>query len=200
MISAFYSKIPRRIRQLILFILIILAAYFILRFLFVDVKKIPSEFLQARQEASLIAQDIVNLSNQSVNSFDEIAKFDKDKKYNEALVLVSKELENNRQARQKAISLSVQLETMTKNLDKISPVSAGQKALEAISSETSLISRLINYNDYLIQLLEALQKKFMGESDGDKISELIGKINDEIQAINDLNRKFNDTMSEFDSK
>ena len=200
MISTFYSKIPHRIRILILFIIIILAAYFVLRFFGVDVKNIPEDFLRARQEASLIAQDIVTISNESTNSFDEIARLDKERKYTEALVLISKELERNRQAREKAIKLSVQLETMAKNLAQISPSSAGQKALEAISSETALISRLITYNDYLTQLLEILQGKFLGKNQGDKIPELIAQINGEIQAINDLNRKFNETMKEFDLK
>ena len=169
MISTFYSKIPHRIRILILFIIIILAAYFVLRFFWVDVKNVPEDFLQARQEASLIAQDIVTISNESTNSFAEIARFDKERKYTEALVLISKELERNRQAREKAIKLSVQLETMAKNLAQISPSSAGQKALEAISSETALISRLITYNDYLTQLLEILRGKFLGKNQGDKI-------------------------------
>lgn len=200
MISTFYSKIPHRIRLLILFIIIILAAYFVLRFFWVDVKNIPEDFLRARQEASLIAQDIVTISNESTNSFTEIARLDKERKYTEALVLISKELERNRQAREKAIKLSVQLETMAKNLAQISPSSAGQKALEAISSETALISRLITYNDYLTQLLEILQGKFLGKNQGDKIPELIAQINGEIQAINDLNQKFNETMKEFDLK
>ncbi len=198
MISNFYSKIPQRVRILILFIFIILLAYFVLRFLVVDVKNVPEDFLRARQEASLIAQDIVTISNESTNSLGEIARLDKERKYTEALVLISKELERNRQARERAIKLSVQLETMARNLAQISPSSAGQKALEAISSETALISRLITYNDYLTQLLEILRGKFLGKNQGDKIPELIAQINGEIQAINDLNRKFNETMKEFD--
>jgi len=200
MISNFYSKIPKRVRILILFIFIILLAYFVLRFLIVDIKNVPEDFLRARQEASLIAQDIVTISNESTNSLGEIVRLDKERKYTEALVLISKELERNRQARERAIKLSVQLETMAKNLAEISPASAGQKALEAISSETALISRLITYNDYLTQLLEILRGKFLGKTDGDRIAELITKINDEARAINDLNQKFNDTMNEFDLK
>jgi len=198
MIFGFYSKIPHRIRILILFVFIILLAYFVLRFLMVDVKNIPEDFLRARQEASLIAQDIVAVSNESSNTFDEIAKLDKERRYSEALVLVSRELQRNREAREKAIKLSVQLETMAKNIAQISPSSDGQKALQAISSETALISRLITYNDYLTQLLEILQDKFLGKNQGDRIPELIAQINGEIQAINDLNQKFNDIMKDFD--
>jgi hypothetical protein len=89
---------------------------------------------------------------------------------------------------------------MAKNLAQISPASASQKALEAVSSETALISRLITYNDYLTQLLEVLRGKFLGKNSNDKIPELIQKLNNEAQAINDLNQKFNETMKEFDAK
>ncbi len=200
MIGNLYFKVPKRIRILILFIVIVFIAYFILRFLSVEPKNVPADFLKARQDASLIAQDIISLSGQSVGSLDEIANLDKERKYTEALVLVSQELERNRQAREKAIRLSAQLEIMAKNLGQIAPASAGQIALEAISSETALISRLISHNDYLTQLLEVLRQKFLGKSDGDKIPELIVKINNEVQAINDLNKKFNDLMKEFDNK
>ncbi len=200
MIGNFYRKIPQRVRLLIVFIIIILVGYFVVRFLFVGAKDIPDDFLRARQEASLVAQDIVNLSNQSADNLDEIANLDSEHKYTEALTLISRELERNRQAREKAINLSVQLEKMARNLSQISPPSASQVALEAVSSETTLISRLIIYNDYLTQLLEVLREKFSGETDGDKISELIAKINDEAQAINDLNNKFNKIMEEFDLK
>lgn len=198
MIGNFYFKIPRRIRLLIVFIIIIFIAYFILRFLNAEPRNIPSDFLAARQEASLIAQNIVLISNESTNKLNEIAQFDKKREYTEALILISQELERNREAREKAIKLSAQLEIMAKNLAKISPASAGQIALEAISSETALISRLITYNDYLTKLLEVLREKFLEKHNGDQVSELISKINDEVKAINDLNQKFNEVMEKFD--
>ena len=198
MIGNFYFKIPRRIRILIVFIIIIFIAYFILRFLSAEPRNIPSDFLIARQEASLIAQNIVSLSNESISRLNEISQFDKDRKYTEALLLISQELERNREAREKAIKLSAQLEIMAKNLAKISPASAGQIALEAISSETALISRLITYNDYLTKLLEILRNKFLEKQNGDQVPELISKINNEAKAINDLNQKFNEVMKKFD--
>ena len=198
MIGNFYFKIPRRIRILIVFIIIIFIAYFILRFLSAEPRNIPSDFLIARQEASLIAQNIVSLSNESISRLNEISQFDKDRKYTEALLLISQELERNREAREKAIKLSAQLEIMARNLAKISPASAGQIALEAISSETALISRLITYNDYLTKLLEVLRNKFLEKQNGDQVPELISKINNEAKAINDLNQKFNEVMKKFD--
>ena len=74
-------------------------------------------------------------------------------------------MNNNNEARSQAVNLSVQLEIMAKNLADISPASMGQIALQAISSETALINRLITYNDYLIKLLEVLQKRFWGKEE-----------------------------------
>lgn len=199
MFSNIYSKIPKRIKMLILFIVIISAAFLAFQFWFADVKNVPGDFLRARQEASFVASEIVAISNQSTNNLSQIAQLDKDGKYTEALILVSQELERNKEARDKAIKLSIQLETMTKNLSAISPASAGQIALEAITSETSLISKLIDYNDNLTKLLVVLQGKFLGKISGDGISTLIAEINDDVRIINELNRKFNDIMKSFDN-
>ncbi|MBI5079078.1 hypothetical protein HZB06_00150 [Candidatus Wolfebacteria bacterium] len=200
MISGFYSKIPWRIKILTVFLLIILISYFVVRFLAIEPKNVPEEFLRARQGASTIADSIVFLSGESAKKIGEIAELDKERKYSDALNLISKELERNQQSREKAVELSKELEIMAKNLADISPSEAGQTALQAVSSETALISRLITYNDYLYQILGVLREKFLGKSDGDKIQELINKINGESQAIDDLNKKFNDTMKEFDGK
>jgi len=201
MISELYLKIPRRIRILAIFLFIILLAFLLTRVLLVDSKSVPSDFLKARQQASLIAQEIVSLSNETTNNLNNISNLDKERKYKEALSIISQEIEHNRLAREKAVALSIQLETMTKNISGITPPDAGQKALEAVSSEVALISRLVNYNDYLVQLLEILQSKFSGQGgdSGGKVQELIQKINDEARAINDLNRKFNEAMDGFDS-
>jgi hypothetical protein len=200
MFKDFYHKIPRRMRIFIVFLLIVFTAWIIIKTFSPAVKRVPAEFLQARQEASLIAQDIVAVSSRTAENINKISDFDKNKEYTEALNLISEELNSNREAREKAISLSVNLETMAKNISRISPTAAGQAALQAISSETTLISRLINYNDYLIKLLEILQEKFLGKEKNanGKIVDLIGKINDEARAINDLNDNFNSLMREFD--
>ncbi len=200
MFANFYFKIPRRIRILVILLIVALIIFFVIRFLAVEPKNVPSDFLKARQEASSIAADIVKLSDDSVKQVDEISQLDQDKKYTEALQITSQELERNREARQKAIDLSTDLQTMAQNIAQISPQAAGQRALEAVTAETTLISRLITYNDYLSQLLDALRAKFLGKGDGNQISDLVNKLNNEASAINDLNRKFNDAMKEFDAK
>ena len=199
MISEFYNKMSKKTKLAAFLIIVILVVYFIFHFLTIDAKSIPDDFLMARQEASLIAEDIVSMANESSGNLSEISRLDQEGKYAEALNLVSQEIERNRQAREKAISLSSQLEVMAKNIAGISPASAGQTALQAVTSETALISRLITYNEYLSQLLEVLRDKFTGANNGNSIPDLISKINDEVKSINDLNRKFNSLIKEFDS-
>lgn len=199
MIADYYTRIPKKVRIAVFFAVIALISYFAFHSLITDTRIVPEEFLMAREEASVIAREIVGISNESAGNLAEISRLDQEEKYSEALALISEELERNRQAREKAIELSSQLELMAINIAGISPASASQVALQAVSSETALISRLITYNDYLNQLLEALRDKFMGYSNGNSIPELISKINEEVQAINDLDRKFNDLIKEFDS-
>ncbi len=201
MFIVFYHKIPRRFRILILFLLIILTAYFVVRFLTPDPKIIPDEFLKARQEASLIAKEIIAIFADTNENLNKVSDFDSQKKYSEALVIISTERERNWLAREKAINLSTKLATMAQNISAIYPSSAGQTALQAVSLETALISRLIAYNDYLNQLFEILREKFLNSqasnTDG-KISELIGKINEEARSINELDNNFNELMVKFD--
>ena len=199
MISSLYFKVPKKIRIFIFFLLIILIFYFVGSFIFMKTETIPSDFLSARQEASLIAQGIVGMSNESAKKIDEIADLSNKEDYTEALNLVVSEMERNREIRQKAIELSSSLESMTRSSSKIYPDSSARIALEAVSVETTLISRLVDYNDYLNQLLEILQMKILGKGDShQKIIDLISKINDEANAINDLNQRFNDLMKVFD--
>ena len=200
MLKDIYSKISRKEKLFLLIFVIALAIYFVGRFVLAKPQTIPSEFLKARQQASLIAADIVGVADESSKKLEEISKLDGERKYADAIKLVAQELEHNNQARQRAIYLSNQLETMAKNVPNITPGSAAQKALEAVSLETTLINRLITYNDYLNQLLGILRDKFLGQNKNshDKITELVSKINEEAKAINEINQKFNDKLSDFD--
>lgn len=200
-IANLYFRVPRWLRFFIIFTLLIAVAYSVFYLLAANskVKEVPDEFLKARQEASLIAQDIIGFSNQTANNISKISDLDKAAKYEDALNLITKEIDYNRQARERAISLSAQLEKMAKSISGIEPPEAAQIALQAVGSETALISRLISYNDYLVQFLDVLRQKFSAEKNTNgRIAELIDKINEESKTINDLNKNFNQLMSEFD--
>lgn len=198
--SELYFRVPRKIRLFVIFLIMVFFAYFVGRFLLAKTKTVPDGFMQARQEASLIAQDIVGMSKESAKHIGDISALNSDKKYAEALDLVTKELERNRQIRDKAIALSGHLQTMTLGVSSIEPKTSAETALEAVSMEVTLIGHLLTYNDYLNQLLVIIKGKITGDPEavGADVSELVRNINDESIVVNVLNDKFNERMSKFD--
>ena len=195
-----YLKIPRRIRLFVVLLLIVFFAYFVGRFLLAKTKTVPPEFMQARQEAALIAQDIVGMSKESAQHIGDLSSLNANHNYTDALNLVTQELERNRQIREKAIALSGNLQTMTINVSAIKPKSSAEAALEAVSTEVTLIGHLLTYNDYLNQLLGIIRSKITGTdaTSAEVVADLVKKINDESIVVNVLNEKFNDQMAAFD--
>lgn len=195
-----YLKVPRKVRLFVVLLVMMFLAYFVGRFLLAQTKTVPGDFMEARQSASLVAQDIVGMSKESTKRINDISALNQDGKYGEALELVKQEIERNRQIRDKAITLSGYLQTMTVNVSAIEPKVSAQTALEAVSTEVTLIGHLLTYNDYLNQLLIAIKGRIMGDGDvsAETIADLVKKINDESIVVNVMNEKFNDQMSKFD--
>lgn len=195
-----YFKVPRKVRLFVVLLVMMFLAYFVGRFLLAQTKTVPGDFMEARQEASLVAQDIVGMSKESTKRINDISALNQEGKYDEALELVKQEIERNRQIRDKAITLSGHLQTMTVNVSAIEPKVSAQTALEAVSTEVTLIGHLLTYNDYLNQLLIAIKGRIMGDGDvsAETIADLVKKINDESIVVNVMNEKFNDQMTKFD--
>ncbi len=168
--------------------------------LFLAKPYVPPEFSLSRIKGAELAQSIVNLSEESLTNLEKIGVYDRQGNSSAALVLIAKEVVKNRQTRERAIALSSQLEKMAQTIDMIKPTRARILATEAVSSEVALVSRLVAFNDYLLSLFETLRAKFQkpDASVDDKIVEFTGKINEEVRAINDFNRRFNNSLAEFD--
>lgn len=186
--------------RIVIFFVIILSAFIVFRVSGAgDNRFVPHSFLEARTNGSMIAELIVQLSDESVKNLQEINNHDKEGNFALASDLVRAELRRNNEARAKALDLSKQLEQMTIGLRAVQPEQAQLLVTQAISYEISLINRLLTYNDYLNQLLSTLQSRFdgTGGSSG-MVSQLLQNLNTEAQAINDLNAKYTATMGEFD--
>ena len=125
---------------------------------------VPADFTAARTQGALIAQSIVDLSNQSTNDLTQVNNFDKSGDYTDALVLTTNIITKNKTLHDQAVSLSGQIEAMAKSLPEISSPDAQQAALDAISSRLALVSELINYSGDLENLLVTLQGHFTGAS------------------------------------
>ena len=195
-----YLKVPRKVRLFVFFLVLVFLAYFVGRFLLAKTKTVPNDFMHARREASLVAKDIVTMSKDSSQHVGEISALNNEQKYPEALALIKDEINRNREIRDKAIALSGYLQTMTVNVSSIKPRVSAEAALEAVSTEVTLIGHLLTYNDYLNQLLEIVRGKITGDPEAttQNVTDLVKKINDESIVVNVMNEKFNEKMSEFD--
>ncbi len=163
---------------------------------------VPSEFLEARGKGVLTAQEIVDLSRESVGNLSAISTEDEIGNYTLGLDLVLKEVDRNAKARSVALDLSNDLGIMAASLTKVRPEDAAKIGLEAIINESQIVQRLINYNSYIFQLLDVLQTRFSkagaAPDTNKKVQELISKMNEEVSAINELNGKYKGLMTQFD--
>ncbi len=167
---------------------------------------IPQDFIDARIQGAIIAQNIVGLSNQSVNDLEKINQLDQQGNYVEATNVALEAIQKSRDIRNQAVELSNQVSKMTAALSGINSFEARQAALEAISNRLALIGKLINYSDYLSQLLQALQSKFAGQRGlpagkaGDhNVEVIINQLNAEVTAINSFNGQSTQAMNRFDA-
>lgn len=177
------------------------AVVLLLRYVVFPAKFLPGEFTEARLKGSRVASKIVELSRDNLALLNEVSKYDRDNNHPEALIAISNAIIQNRENQVEAIRLSEQLTTMAEQAPRIRPSRAREIATEAVASEVALVSRLLYYNNYLAQLFETLKVKFekpwVAYLDGE-VNNLINKINDEAQAINELNKKFLASMEELD--
>lgn len=160
---------------------------------------IPQDFIDARIQGAIIAQNIVGLSNQSVNDLEKINQLDQQGSYVEATNVALEAIQKSRDIRNQAVELSNQVSKMTVALSGINSFEARQAALEAISNRLALIGKLINYSDYLAQLLQALQAKFAGQRGDNNVEVIINQLNAEVTAINSFNGQSTQAMNRFDA-
>ncbi|PIR88957.1 MAG: hypothetical protein COU07_03645 [Candidatus Harrisonbacteria bacterium CG10_big_fil_rev_8_21_14_0_10_40_38] len=162
---------------------------------------LPSEFIEGRTKGAELSSEIAALYDQSLNNLRQIGQYEKEGDIASAFDLLEEEITRNQDAQRKAIELSSELEKMARSIDRIKPDSAKIAATEAVSSEVTLVSRLVSYNEYFSQLFEALGEKFQDPQKytNGKIEELLDNMNKESQAINELNARFNESLTKLDS-
>ena len=161
---------------------------------------VPPEFAEARIRGARIAHEIAEAAGKSLDNLATIRVYDEKGETAEALILISQEIIQNREAQVKAIALSSELEKMARLLSDIKPSGAKSIATEAVSAEVALVSRLISYNDNLRELFSILREKFEkpGRSFDGTVQTLIERINEDARAINSFNERFNWSLAEFD--
>ena len=191
----------RNLKFFLIFLGVVIVSFGVYRFFpksFSALNSIPQEFADANQNATLISQKIVDFSNAAANDLIKINELDTQKKYVDALNLTSEAFNQNLEMRNQAVALSNELDKMTQALSQVASLGARQAALEAISDRLAMVNKLINYSDYLNQLLLDLRLHFADQKiDPNQIEALISQLNSEIRAINALNDQANSEIDQF---
>ncbi len=182
------------------FVVIVIVGYVTYKVILVSAFGTPKDFSDARERGALISQEIVGLSNDLNSRLKEINELDKSGNLTEALQKTTELATKSVEIRARAVDLSAEMEKMTSSLPKIKEEEAKQAVLDSVSNRLALISRLINYSDYVYQLLDVLRQRFTNQYvESGKVSSLISKINDEVQAINTFNQSAISAMEKFDA-
>lgn len=196
-------------KEKILTLIVVILASIILGLVFsakpiINKPFVPFEFFEARARGVVISENIVKLSNESMDNLKAISAADEIMNYGGGLDLVLKEIARNSEAREEALKLSQELGIMAAKLVDVKPESAAKVGIQAISNEYQIAQRLISYNNYIYELLEVLQSRFTDKAESNektvvKVKDLIEKMNGDAEAINKLNSEYGVLMSEFDS-
>jgi DNA repair ATPase RecN len=194
-----YKHMSRRLTIFAVFAAIVLGGYGASRLL-LSSQGIPVAFQDARLRGALIAQNIVNLSNESRTNIEKISALDKEGKFSEAFAITGAAMEKSIEIRNQAAALADEISSMTKALPAIQSFEARQAAIESITNRFALLNKLINYSNYLSELLTALQDRFEGTPGAAKrVAVLVNQINAEVQAINTFNGQAGQAMDRFDA-
>jgi hypothetical protein len=193
------SKLSRRTKIIAAFIIIIAVGYGLSIFWQYE-NKVPADFTAARLQGAIIAQTIVNTSNQSTDELNAINKYDQEGDYTAALASTTDLINQSAGIRSEAVQLSMQVSQMTSELSNINSQPAQQAALESISSRLALINELISYSNDLDHLLAILQARFSGTPQPNgAVTGAVNQINTDVNAINNFNAQAGQAMDKFDS-
>ena len=192
-----------RVSKKFLLALVIVAGLFVVAFLMFVISplaknQIPPSFNESRTQASLLADDIVEIFQGATDTIVQLQQKGVAQGHSE-LTVVLEEIQNVKTAREKASLLAKELETMAIAVPEVSPDAARQTAIIAISSEAALINKIISYGEDLNQLLSLLKDTYVkGKTDYDKINNLVDQLNAESGQINEFNAQFVRLMKKFD--
>lgn len=178
--------------------LVLIVGYFgITRYL--STHAVPGEFRTARAEGGQYAQEITDLSKEVRDDLVIVREREQKGQFKEAAELLVGVKERNNTMKDNALELAKRLTAMAQSTQDIRSEEAQPIALDALAIHLKMIQRTINYNKYLTELTGLLEKRFQGQAvDQKRIAQLIQQINDEVDAVNDLNGQATRKLEKFD--
>jgi hypothetical protein len=169
-------------------------------FFFFSKAKLPQQFLDARQNAALVSQKIVDLTEITNQKIKSINLEDFNGNANAAIRLINEARESNAQAYAKASELAGYLQKLAESLADLNSRESQRNAYEAVAVELSLVSEFIVYTQSLNDFFDSLTKAIVTDSLADRkaVEEKLRKVNEQAKKINQLNGEFLSKMRKFD--
>jgi len=161
---------------------------------------LPLDFIKAYSVASDLSLAISNFTSEAASQLNKINEADRSGDYIRAFNLTVEQAKKHEGLRIKSVELLTELQKMAASAEQIPSSNAQQLVLQAVSTQVSLVSYLLIYNERWISLLNHLREKFLSANPlifNPKTEELIRQINDGTIAINGLNRKYHSLMEEL---
>jgi dynactin complex subunit len=193
------STFSRRTKIIAAFIIIVAVGYGLV-LLWQSQNGVPASFTAARLQGAIIAQTIVNDSNQSTDELNAINKYDQEGDYTDALVSTTDLINQSAGLRTEAVQLAAQVQQMSTEIPNIKSTDAQQAAVQSMTNRLALINELITYSNDLDHLLAVLQSRFSGTPQPNgEVANIVSQINADVNMINNFNSQAGQAMDKFDS-
>ena len=178
--------------------MVLVAGFVIAKFELSSADVAPA-FEQARMQGAIVSDTIVRLSNEISMDLTKVSELDLAGNPKDALSLTIEVQVKAKEVRVRANDLSEELKKMITSLDSIKSPAGKQAAMEAITNQMAIISRLISYSEYLEQLSQVLSNHFQEISDKRSVSVIISQVNAEVTAVNSFNKQAVQAMERFEA-
>ena len=161
---------------------------------------VPASFTAARVQGAIIAQTIVNDSNQSTDELNAINKYDQEGDYTDALASTTALINQSAGLRNEAVQLAAQVQQMSTDIPYIKSTDAQQAAVQSMTNRLAVINELITYSNDLDHLLAVLQSRVSGTPQPNtEVANIVAQINADVNMINNFNTQAGQAMDKFDS-
>jgi hypothetical protein len=193
------STFSRRTKIIAAFIIIVAVGYGLVLF-WQSQNGVPLSFTAARVQGAIIAQTIVNDSNQSTDELNAINKYDQEGDYTDALASTTALINQSAGLRNEAVQLAAQVQQMSTDIPNIKSTDAQQAAVQSMTNRLAVINELITYSNDLDHLLAVLQSRFSGTPQPNtEVANIVSEINADVNMINNFNTQAGQAMDKFDS-
>jgi hypothetical protein len=189
----------RRTKIIAAFIILVAVGYGLVLF-WQSQNGVPASFTAARIQGAIIAQTIVNDSNQSTDELNAINKYDQEGDYTDALASTTALINQSAGLRNEAVQLAAQVQQMSTDIPNIKSSDAQQAAVQSMTNRLAVINELITYSNDLDHLLAVLQSRFSGTPQPNtEVANIVSQINADVNMINNFNTNAGQAMDKFDS-